>query len=177
MNWCVSHRFDPAARELADRHYSRQKVGSPQFVRAGSCLVLLSACGRALWVTSWQLHCKHAWAGAWECSTFRSEGAGRASDLIRQAVSCTLAHYGEPPALGMVSMIDRAKVKPTMVRGEAVYGWTWRKAGFVEAGHTKGGLLCMKLSPADMPGAEPALDRSMIGAPLWRAAEEKVGAR
>ena len=29
--WRRGHRFDPAGRALADRHYSRQKPGSPQY--------------------------------------------------------------------------------------------------------------------------------------------------
>ena len=37
--WHMSHRADPAAKRLADRHYNRQKPNSPQFVPPGSCLV------------------------------------------------------------------------------------------------------------------------------------------
>ncbi len=76
-----------------ERHYNRQKVGSPQFAPTGSCLVLLSDCGRAFWITSapFAEFVKHAWAGAWVCSAFRNEGAGRASELIRLAVAATRA--------------------------------------------------------------------------------------
>lgn len=60
MNWTLSHRFDPAAVQIADRHYNRQKVGTPQFVPPGRCMVLLG--GPALWVTSWPFpeYTKHA---------------------------------------------------------------------------------------------------------------------
>ncbi len=54
MHWCLSHRADPRAVALADRHCSRRKVGSPQFVPPGRCLVLLTPAADALWVTSWQ---------------------------------------------------------------------------------------------------------------------------
>ena len=169
--WCISHRADPAAAKLADRHYNRQHVGSPQFAPTGSCAVFVTSCGRAFWITSFPLAewVKHAWAGAWVCSAFRSEGAGRASDLIRSAVAASRAHYGQPPALGMITFIDRRKVKPTMVRGEPTWGWTYRKAGFVYAGETKGGLMAMQLHPADMPAPLAAMPRSMHGAPLWDA--------
>lgn len=40
MIWSLSDRFDPRARGLADRHYNRQKPGTPQFVPPGRCLVL-----------------------------------------------------------------------------------------------------------------------------------------
>lgn len=169
QRWCLSHRADPFARVIADRHYNRQKVGSPQFVPPGSCLVLLSDCGRAFWVTSAPIaaYVRHAWSGAWICSAFRSEGAGRASDLIRMAVAATLAHYGEAPALGMVTFVDREKVRPTMVRGAPTWGWTWIKAGFDPAGETKGGLLALRLAPDRMPPPLPAKPRSMHGAPLF----------
>ncbi len=169
MRWCLSHRFDPAAKQLADRHYNRQRPDSPQFAPPGSCLVLLSDDARAFWITSAPLpqFVRHRWPGAWVCSAFRSEGAGRASLLIEQAVAATRAYYGAPPPLGMVTFINRKKVKPTMVRGTPVWGWTYRKAGFVEAGDTKGGLLALQLLPAVMPEPMPALQRSIAGAPLF----------
>ena len=47
--WSVSHRADPWACRMADRHYNRQKIGSPQFVPPGRCVVLRQP--QALWVT------------------------------------------------------------------------------------------------------------------------------
>lgn len=104
MIWSRSDRFDPKARDLADRHYNRQKPGTDQFVPPGRCLVLFAATetGRAFWVTSWPFaeYVKHAWPGAWVCSAFRNEGAGLSSDLIRQAVAATRAYMGVPPPYG-----------------------------------------------------------------------------
>jgi len=161
MIWTLSNRFDPKARELADRHYNRQKVGSPQFVPPGRCLVLYAetATGRAFWVTSWPFaeYVKHAWAGAWVCSAFRNEGAGMASTLIRDAVAATQSFFGASPDLGMVTFVDRSKVRPTIVRGKRVWGWTYRQAGFQETGETKGGLLALQLLPSDMPPPEAAV--------------------
>src|ERR1700744_1119966 len=101
MRWRLSHRADPLAKRLADRHYNRQKPESPQFVPPGRCLVLLSDDERAFWVTSWPYaqYVRHAWAGAWVCSAFRSEGAGTASVLSRQALAASRSHFGEPPFL------------------------------------------------------------------------------
>lgn len=87
--------------------------------------------------------------------------------MIREAVAATRAHYGDPPLLGMVTFIDRDKVRPIKVHGADVWGWTYRKAGFVEAGETKGGLLALQLHPDMMPPAEAAHPRSMHGAPLF----------
>lgn len=169
MRWCASNRADPVAARLADRHYNRQKIGSPQFAPTGSCVVFLADCARAFWITSapFAEYVKHAWAGAWINSAFRQEKAGTASELIRQAVAATRAHYGEPPTLGMVTFIDRTKVQPTMVRGKPVWGWSYRKAGFVDAGETKGGLLALQLWPDAMPSARAANARSTHGLALF----------
>jgi len=153
--WELSHRADPRAAALADRHYSRQKIGSPQFVPPGRCLVLFAktATGQAYWVTSWPFaeYVKHAWAGAWMCSAFRNEGAGLSSDMIRAAVSHTRAFYGEPPPPGMVTFVDSRRVRQTQRPG-----WCFRKAGFEPVGHTKGGLVALQLLPPDMPPPTPA---------------------
>jgi hypothetical protein len=172
MRWCLSHRADPVARRIADRHYNRQKIGTPQFVPPGRCLVLVSDCANAFWITSWPFaeYVKHAWAGAWVCSAFRSEGAGRASEMIRQAVAATRAKYGAAPDLGMVTFIDRSKVQPTKTHGEQTWGWTWKQAGFREVGETKGGLLALQLLPADMPEPEPARAMSVQGFGLFNVA-------
>lgn len=158
MIWLMSHRADKRALPLADRHYNRQKPGSPQFVPPGRCLVLLTEDAGALWVTSWPFarYVKHRWPGAWVCSCFRRESGGLASDMIRDAVAATRAHFGEPPVLGMVTFIDRKHVKPTKVRGKDVYGWTYRKAGFEPDGETKGGLLAFRMPPDSMPSPRNA---------------------
>jgi hypothetical protein len=51
MIWRLSHRADPFARLIADRHYNRQKIGTPQFVPPGRCMVLTAETegGKALW--------------------------------------------------------------------------------------------------------------------------------
>jgi hypothetical protein len=172
MRWCMSHRADVAARVIADRHYNRQKVGTPQFVPPGRCLVLLSDDAKAFWITSWPFaeYVKHAWAGAWVCSAFRSEGAGRASDLIEDAVSATRDYFGEPPELGMVTFIDRSQVTPTKVHGVETWGWTWKRSGFREVGETKGGLLALQLLPNDMPAPKEARPMSTHGLALFNVA-------
>lgn len=167
MDWVVSHRADPVARVLADRHYNRQKIGSPQFVPPGRCCVLVERSARAFWVTSWPFaeYVKHEWAGAWVCSAFRSEEGGRASDMIRDAVAATRAHFGDPPPLGMVTFVDSRKVEPILIGGVPSWGRTWIKAGFHYVGKTKAGLLAYQLLPNDMPEAYPALPRTALELP------------
>jgi hypothetical protein len=172
MVWEYSNRADPRARALADRHYNRQKIGTRQFVPPGRCLVLYAETetGRAFWVTSWPfaLFVQHAWAGAWMCSAFRNEGAAPASLLIRDAVAASLSFFGPPPPLGLVTFIDKTKVQPTMVRGEPMWGWTFRKAGFKHVGETGKGLLALQLLHADMP---PAADAIGFQSEMWAREE------
>jgi hypothetical protein len=155
VKWRLSNRFAREALPLADRHYNRQKIGSPQFVPPGRCLVLLTECERALWVTSWPFaqYVRHAWAGAWVNSLFRSEGAGVASELIRDAVAATRSIW-QPPELGMVTFVSPKHVPPKMRRGEAIYGYSYLRAGFKHVGFTKGGLWAWQMLPADMPAAK-----------------------
>ena len=159
MTWRLSHRADAEALPVADRHYNRQKPGTPQFVPPGRCFVLKA--GEpvdALWVSSWPFaeYVKHEWAGAWVNSCFRKEGDGLASDLIRQAVAATRFNWRDVPALGMVTFIDPAKVKPRMVRGRPTWGHSYLAAGFKHVGYTKAGLWAFQMEPKDMPDAAPA---------------------
>lgn len=150
MTWFRSWRADPQAREMADRHYNRQKVGHAQFVPPGRCLVLRAR--KAVWVTSYPYaeFVKHQWGGAWVNSLFRNEGEGIASELIREAVAATLCVW-EPPLLGMITFVDPKKVRPTKVRGKEIFGYCYSRAGFEHVGYTKAGLWAWQMFPWNMP--------------------------
>lgn len=142
---------------MADRHYSRRKIGSPQFVPPGRCLVLIR--DGALWTTSWPFaeYVRHDWPGAWINSMFRREaGEGRASSLIREAIAATRSIW-DPPALGMVTFVDPSAVPGVMVRGQRVFGYCYQRAGFKHVGFTKGGLWAWQMLPDAMPDPAPAL--------------------
>jgi len=163
MNWTLSHRADVDALPLADRHYNRQKIGSPQFVPPGRCVVLKQ--DAALWVTSWPFpeYVKHAWPGAWINSMFRNESTGIASDMIREAIAATRAEWSDIPDLGMVTFIDPKKVRARMVHGRQTWGHCYFAAGFVHVGYTKDGLWAMQLTPDRMP----APVKAFVSAPLF----------
>lgn len=146
--WRLSHRFDPRALPMADAHYNRQKPGTPQFVPPGRCIVLLAENADALWVSSWPFaeFVKHAWAGAWVCTMFRNESSVLSSTLITEAVAITRGIWGKPPSLGMVTFVDRTKV-----RKKRDWGRCYRRAGFEPCGFTKGGLVALSLNPERMP--------------------------
>jgi hypothetical protein len=162
--WILSHRADREAVVIADRHYNRQKVGSPQFVPPGRCVVLKSHCGRALWVTSWPFarYVKHEWAGAWVNSLFRNEGQPElvSSELILEAIAVTRSIW-EPPELGLITFVDAGKTRKKRDPGRC-----YRKAGFKHVGFTKGGLWAFQL----LPDAMPAAARPNCRVPLFESA-------
>lgn len=146
--WIISHRADIDVVPLADRHYNRQKVGAQQFAPPGRCLVLKTQALDAFWITSWPYaeFVRHAWPGAWVCSAFRNEGPQLSSELIKAAVAATVAHYGQAPAIGMITFVDTRKTRRKRDPGRC-----FRRAGFVPVGETKGGLIALQLSPDHMP--------------------------
>lgn len=152
MNWHLSHKFDKRALPLADAHYNRRKIGSPQFVPPGQAIVLLTAAPDALWITSWPFaeFTKHDWPGAWICSCFRNEGPLLSSDLIRQAIAVTRDTWPLVPDLGMVTFVN-----PKKVRRKRDPGRCFLKAGFKLVGLTKGGLLAFQMIEPDMPPPMP----------------------
>lgn len=159
MRWQLADRADPLGHVIADRHYNRQAVGATQFVPPGRCLVLTTpdstAAAGCLWITSWPFaeYVQHAWAGAWVCSAFRNElpESHLSSDLILEAVAATRSVW-EPPPLGMITFVNRAKT-----RAKRDPGYCFLCAGFLPVGHTKAGLVALQLLPDRMPAPAEAL--------------------
>jgi hypothetical protein len=151
--WVESHRFDADVVPIADRHYNRRKVGSPQFVPPGRCVVLKTAAYDAFWITSWPFaeFVRHAWPGAWVCSAFRNESTMLSSVMIREALAATRAAFGDPPTLGMVTFVNARKVRRKRDPGRCFI-----RAGFRRVGTTKGGLIALQCLPEDMPPPEAA---------------------
>ncbi len=145
MLWEISHRADKAAAKIADRHYNRQKPGSPQFVPPGRCIVLKT--NKAVWVTSWPYaeYVKHEWAGAWINSLFRNESEYLSSMLILQAIAATRYFWPDIPKLGLITFVDTTKIRSINP------GYCYKMAGFRQIGRTKGGLITLQLLSDEMP--------------------------
>jgi hypothetical protein len=158
MRWGVSDRFDPPAVALADRHYSRVRPGTPQFMPSGRALVFVTEDARAVWGSSYQVSydgIAYAWYSgqfdAWVCSIFRNEGPHLSSELVREAVAATRHAWGDPPRDGFLTFVDAGKVRPKRDPGRCFI-----RAGFERAGTTKGGLVILRLPVERMPDPEPA---------------------
>ncbi len=74
ISWRRVPRSDWQARELADRHYSRQTVGAVDFMPPGRVLVLLTYDALAVWGVVQNRD--PVGAVRWRCSIFRNEGGG-----------------------------------------------------------------------------------------------------
>lgn len=158
MRWHLSHRYDPRARELADRHYNREKVGNPQFAPPGRLLALVTDPVDAVWLTVWPKYAQHAWRGAWMNTLFRNENrTNLSSELIREAVAATRFKWPDVPELGMVTFVD-----PDEVRHKRDPGRCYLRAGFRLVGRTKTrDYLVFQLLPADMPPPAPAIGQQV----------------
>jgi hypothetical protein len=87
--WQQVTKFDSRACALADRHYSRRKPGSHQFMPPGQTLVLLSLDAQAVWGW-WRPHPDSGLRAmnnrdGWTCTIFRNESLALSSDLILAA--------------------------------------------------------------------------------------------
>lgn len=131
--WTQRGRFDRAAVALADRHYSREKPGTPQVGGPGFLLVFVTPCERAAWIS--KRHAEELFDGkrtrttadgfrGFRCGLFRNESDHLASELIRAAVALTERIWGPSPH-GWMTYVDRSKVASQNP------GYCFKRAGWI----------------------------------------------
>ena len=138
MIWELSSSSDARALSIVDgtgefdghgAHYSRRTPGSRTFTGVGREVVLVTACGRAVWACVHQQTPKRRGTGesrgrdgkredtryVWRNNMFRNLGAGLSSALIREAVAVTRAEwvrrYGSLPSERLRTEIDTRRVR------------------------------------------------------------------
>lgn len=141
MHWHIVGRTDKRARELADRHYSRQTIGATEFCPPGNNIVLIVQSGdtaSALWVS----HRPDPRANLakprqdgfsyWDNPYFRNESGILSSELIIQALAITRYIWKDDylPCDGFHSFVNPKFVKPIKRHGELFYGYCFYCAGF-----------------------------------------------
>lgn len=150
MHWTEVKDGHPVGLQLARRHYSskfsrsyrKSKKPSKLFVGPGQRLVLLTACGRALFAWRFCRPGGRAIYGGYEgiyCTIFRNEGyeGCLSSDLIREAVE--LARQRWPEATSCFTFVDPGSVASRNP------GFCFKKAGWQPDGFTKQrGLLILR---------------------------------
>jgi len=137
--WRRVDKFDVGACRLADRHYSRRKPGSPQFMPPGQTIVLATDAAVFGW---WRpdpgsgLRSMNGLDG-WTCTIFRNEGSVLSSLLILDAERA-IADCGPDGLLTYVWDKRVRSVNP---------GCCFKKAGYVVAGRSADGRKTLLRKP------------------------------
>jgi hypothetical protein len=158
MHWILAHKFHPRCVALADRHYSRQSPGSPQFCRPGYNLTLFTRAGGGEAVFNW-------WRPRWdigrkdnlraiECTIFRNETQLLSSALIVEATAAVLTwrpspHEG-PDQHRDTNLITSVHAEATQGRRSRHHrpGHCFRCAGWEDLDHRAGRATCWLVCPS-----------------------------
>ena len=87
-----THKYDPEMALFSDGHYSRQTVGSPQFMPPGETLVLRDSTGLILFGWVKQFFRADGQRGIY-CSIFRNETSQRSSEIILESEKWALEYW------------------------------------------------------------------------------------
>lgn len=132
-HWRAVKRTDPRARALADRHYSRQTHGAPEFMASGRTLVMLTDDALAVWGAIENMD--PVGGVRWRVSIFRNESDVRSSDLVLEATSRTFAywnrHYRGLPNVPLRTEVDPRKTRAKRDPGRCFLRTGWRRVGVV----------------------------------------------
>lgn len=123
-----TNHYDQECRALADRHYSRVKVGATQFAPNGHKLVLRDTEGLVVFV--WMrtdLPRRDGQTGHY-CQIFRNESARRSSEIILEAEEMVTDLWGHAR---MFTYIDPRRIR------SANPGYCFKRAGWRFVGLTK----------------------------------------
>lgn len=142
---------------MADRHYSRRKPGSPQFMPPGQTIVLVSEDRLAVFGW-WRPHPSSGIRAmnnldGWTCTIFRNESAILSSELILDAESAIgEAGYGCGPD-GLLTYVWDSKVRSINP------GFCFKRAGWRTVGRSADGrkTLLQKRVRIDERPAEPQM--------------------
>lgn len=135
--WQRVTKFDSRACALADRHYSRRKIGSPQFMPPGETIVLLSDDEQAVWGW-WRPHPSSgikAMNGldGWTCTIFRNESSCQSSKMILEAEHYLLNLGVTIGPDGLITYVWDKKVRSENP------GCCFKKAGWEKTGRSADG--------------------------------------
>ena len=149
MTWRISHKYDVAGAALADRHYSRRKIGAPQFCPPGQTLVLVTPDGDAVFAW-WRPHPASGLKAmngldGWTCTIFRNESARRSSELILEAEAILRERHDCGPD-GLITYVDTKKVRSSNP------GFCFQRAGWSKTGWAKKGKKRLLQKPFGLAG-------------------------
>lgn len=154
VRWERITKFDPRGAALADRHYNRRKVGSPQWMPPGETLNLLTEDGRALFGW-WRPHPSSGIAAmngldGWTCTIFRNEGEQKSSLLILEAEAQLQALGRGCGPSGMLTYVWDSRVASPNP------GYCFKMAGWEPLGRSADDRKTLLHKPFEQAGIEPA---------------------
>lgn len=129
--WERVTKFDPRSAALADRHYSRRKIGSPQFMPPGQTVILFAEVGAVFgW---WRPHPASGLRSmnglnGWTCTIFRNESDVLSSELILEAEAALLATGTDVGPDGLLTYVWDARVR-SVNPGACFKAAGWRRKG------------------------------------------------
>lgn len=150
--WEVVTKFDKRGCELADRHYSRRKIGSPQFMPPGQTLVLVAPSALFGWWRPDPSSGIKAMNGldGWTCTIFRNESDALSSALILEAERA-LAEQGRGCGPdGMITYVWDKKVASVNP------GYCFKRAGWTVRGRSADGRKTLLHKPYELAGVSPS---------------------
>jgi len=135
MIWERVTKFDRRACALADRHYSRRKIGAPQFMPPGETIVLLSHDARAVWGW-WRPHPSSGLKAmngldGWTCTIFRNESSTLSSLMVIAAEEFLLSLRVTIGPDGLLTYVWDSKVQSSNP------GYCFKIAGWQAVGRSK----------------------------------------
>lgn len=144
--WLSVKRTDPRAFALYQRHYSANKnrryrrYGNTNVTGPAATIVLLTQCGRALFV--WIRNTVKRWDGqeGINCAVFRNEGAGLSSELIREADELAWSRW---PSQRHWTYVDPQKTRRGRSK-KSPAGKCFIEAGWSPCGESAAGLLILE---------------------------------
>jgi len=153
VRWERITKFDPRGAIIADGHYSRRTVGSPQWMPPGETLNLLTEDGRALWGW-WRPHPDSGITAmngldGWTCTIFRNESDVKSSLLILGAeLELVRLGRGCGPS-GMLTYVWDKKVESPNP------GYCFKMAGWEPQGRSADNKKTLLHKPFEQAGIDP----------------------
>ena len=149
--WEHVTKFDSMACALADRHYSRRKIGSPQFMPPGQTIVLVGFDGYPAVFGWWRPHPAsglRAMNGldGWTCTIFRNEGEMLSNSLIVEAEKFLPKDCGPD---GLMTYVWDSKVRGVNK------GCCFKHAGYSVAGRSADGRKTLLKKPRIVEEPQP----------------------
>lgn len=151
--WQRVTKFDARSAALADRHYSRRKIGSPQFMPPGQTIILLGEDERAVfgWWRPDPSSGIRAMNGldGWTCTIFRNESTHQSSWLILQAELWVAKLGYECGPSGFITYVWDKKVRSSNP------GYCFKQAGWLRAGRSADDKKTLLQKPFALRGVSP----------------------